>query len=314
MSASNPPFTDEHEQLRESIRGFIERELAPLRTAVGGRPLFPDELFGKLGRAGPARSQVPGAVRRTGCGLPARGGAVRGDGAHRLRRHRSGTRRAHQHRHAADLEVRHEEQKQRYLVPAIRGGKIGALGITEPAPGSDVAAITTRGRCGRRLGAGWREDYHHQRRPRRLHRHRLKRHRRAGTTHLFLIVDRGRGPSARRSSRTPAGTPRPPPRSAFQDLFRPSRTCSASINGAFKRSWPTSMGAPAMALGPSARCRSRGAPPPTSRAERQHSAPLSGHQADPPQAPPTSPPPSNTCRCVTHDACAACRRQVSARR
>ena len=32
-----------------------------------------------------------------------------------------------------------EEQKQRYLVPGIKGERIGALGITEPGAGSDVA-------------------------------------------------------------------------------------------------------------------------------------------------------------------------------
>src|SRR4029077_4818361 len=37
-----------------------------------------------------------------------------------------------------------EEQKQRYLVPSIAGELIGALGITEPGAGSDVAGITTR--------------------------------------------------------------------------------------------------------------------------------------------------------------------------
>jgi acyl-CoA dehydrogenase len=37
-----------------------------------------------------------------------------------------------------------EEQKQRYLVPAIRGERIGALAITEPDAGSDVAALRTR--------------------------------------------------------------------------------------------------------------------------------------------------------------------------
>jgi acyl-CoA dehydrogenase len=36
-----------------------------------------------------------------------------------------------------------EEQKQRWLVPGIRGEKIGALGITEPDAGSDVAGIKT---------------------------------------------------------------------------------------------------------------------------------------------------------------------------
>jgi acyl-CoA dehydrogenase len=36
-----------------------------------------------------------------------------------------------------------EDQKQRYLVPGIRGEKIAALGITEPDAGSDVAGIKT---------------------------------------------------------------------------------------------------------------------------------------------------------------------------
>src|SRR5439155_25388968 len=36
-----------------------------------------------------------------------------------------------------------EEQKQRYLVPSIKGEKISCLGITEPDAGSDVAGIKT---------------------------------------------------------------------------------------------------------------------------------------------------------------------------
>ena len=44
------------------------------------------------------------------------------------------------------------EQKQRYLVPAIRGELIGALGITEPGAGSDVAAISTRASASRAAG------------------------------------------------------------------------------------------------------------------------------------------------------------------
>ncbi len=37
-----------------------------------------------------------------------------------------------------------EAQKQRYLVPSIKGEKISCLGITEPDAGSDVAGIKTR--------------------------------------------------------------------------------------------------------------------------------------------------------------------------
>jgi len=39
-----------------------------------------------------------------------------------------------------------EDQKQRYLVPGIRGEKIAALAITEPDAGSDVASIRTLAR------------------------------------------------------------------------------------------------------------------------------------------------------------------------
>jgi alkylation response protein AidB-like acyl-CoA dehydrogenase len=45
-----------------------------------------------------------------------------------------------------------EDQKQRYLAPAIRGEKIAALGITEPDAGSDVAGIKTRAA---RAEGGW---------------------------------------------------------------------------------------------------------------------------------------------------------------
>jgi acyl-CoA dehydrogenase len=39
-----------------------------------------------------------------------------------------------------------DEQHQRWLVPGIAGEKIGALGITEPGAGSDVAGISTTAR------------------------------------------------------------------------------------------------------------------------------------------------------------------------
>ena len=50
--ASNPPFTDEHEQLRESIRGFVERELAPHAQQWEDERWFPDEVFPKLAAQG----------------------------------------------------------------------------------------------------------------------------------------------------------------------------------------------------------------------------------------------------------------------
>src|SRR5436189_709017 len=45
-----------------------------------------------------------------------------------------------------------EEQKQRWLVPQARGERLGCFGLTEPAAGSDVAAMKT---TARREGDGY---------------------------------------------------------------------------------------------------------------------------------------------------------------
>ena len=75
-----------------------------------------------------------------------------------------------------------DEQKARWLEPAVRGEKIGALAITEPDAGSDVAALRTRAERGRRrLARLGRQDLHHQRRARRLLRDRRADRRRPAT-------------------------------------------------------------------------------------------------------------------------------------
>ena len=45
-----------------------------------------------------------------------------------------------------------EWQRQRWVVPGIKGEKIGALGITEPGAGSDVASIRT---TAKKTEGGW---------------------------------------------------------------------------------------------------------------------------------------------------------------
>ena len=50
--APTPPFTDEHEELRSSIRGFLDRELAPHAQEWEDARWFPDEVFGKLASQG----------------------------------------------------------------------------------------------------------------------------------------------------------------------------------------------------------------------------------------------------------------------
>jgi acyl-CoA dehydrogenase len=152
MSSPDPPFTPEHEELRESIRGFIDRELAPHSQQWEDERWFPDEVFPKLAAQGLLGLKYPVELGGQGgdylheavmCEEMARigsGGTAAGIGAHiniaTPPIWKFGT----------------DEQKQRYLAPAIRGESIGALGITEPGAGSDVAGLRT---SAERVDGGW---------------------------------------------------------------------------------------------------------------------------------------------------------------
>jgi acyl-CoA dehydrogenase len=139
-----PPFTEEHEELRESIREFLDRELAPHAQEWEREQWFPDEVFAKLAAQGLLGLKYPTELGGQGgdylheavlveeLSRIGSGGTAAGIGAHvniaTPPIWKFGT----------------EEQKQRYLVPAIRGERIGALAITEPNAGSDVAALRTK--------------------------------------------------------------------------------------------------------------------------------------------------------------------------
>jgi len=152
MSPLDPPFTEEHQELRASTRVFIERELAPHARQWEDDRWFPDDVFAKLaaqgllglkyeerygGQGGDYLHEAVLCEELARCGS---GGTAAGIGAHvniaTPPIWKFGT----------------EEQKQRYLVPSIAGQRIGALGITEPGAGSDVASITTRAE---RVDGGW---------------------------------------------------------------------------------------------------------------------------------------------------------------
>jgi alkylation response protein AidB-like acyl-CoA dehydrogenase len=139
----HPLFTEDHEGLRASVRGFVESELAPHALEWEREGHFPDWVFKRLGDLG-----------LLGVRYPVEYGGQGGDWGHaivlaeELARCGSGgvgMAVAVQTEMATPpiLKFGTEEQKQRYLVPAIRGEKIFCLAITEPNAGSDVAAIET---------------------------------------------------------------------------------------------------------------------------------------------------------------------------
>ena len=138
-----PPFGEEHEELRQSIRRFVANELRPHAQQWEDEEWFPNEVFHKLA-----------AVGFLGLKYPEEYGGQGGDYVHdavfteELSRCGSGGLAAGIGAHIGIAtppvwKFGTEDQKQRFLVPAIRGEKIAALGITEPGAGSDVAGIRT---------------------------------------------------------------------------------------------------------------------------------------------------------------------------
>src|SRR5690554_8084096 len=52
FARKHPGWTDEHEQLRRTVRGFVERELAPHVEAWEEAGEFPRDLYRKAGDLG----------------------------------------------------------------------------------------------------------------------------------------------------------------------------------------------------------------------------------------------------------------------
>ncbi len=146
-------FTEEHEMLRQSIREFVEKELAPHADEWEEEGMFPDWVFKRMGELGFLGLHYPEeygggggdyftnivlAEEITRCGSGSLGMAI-----------------AVQVGMATPpiLAFGTEEQKQKYLVPAIKGEKIACLGITEPGAGSDVASVST---FAEKIDGGWR--------------------------------------------------------------------------------------------------------------------------------------------------------------
>ncbi|QQR81596.1 MAG: acyl-CoA dehydrogenase family protein [Deltaproteobacteria bacterium] len=138
--------TPEHEIFRKTVRDFAEKELLPHKEEWETAKTFPKSVFKRAGDLGLLGVCFPEEVGGSGC-----------DYWYKvifceeiLRCRMAGV--------AMDLEVQadistpviqylgSDEQKELFVKPAIKGDKIGALGVTEPGCGSDVANIKTTAR------------------------------------------------------------------------------------------------------------------------------------------------------------------------
>jgi len=144
-------LTDEHLRFRQSLRDFVDREVAPVARQLDERAEFPWDLFrrcagnGYLGLRYPESSGGSGADFVTFCILAeelARGSLSLAAVV------------AMQGLMGTDFVQRFgtADHRRRLLEPALRGEKIGTIAMTEPDFGSDLGGITTRAEPD---GSGW---------------------------------------------------------------------------------------------------------------------------------------------------------------
>ncbi|MCP3985883.1 MAG: acyl-CoA dehydrogenase [bacterium] len=138
-----PNWTEEHEAFRESVRRFTAEEIRPFAEKWQAEGFFPDEVFRKAGELGLLGVRFD--PRWGGSGLDywytvilveelVRGrdiGCVVG----LLVQCEMAT--AVIHAHGSDA------LREEWLVPAIKGERIAALGVSESGGGSDVASLQT---------------------------------------------------------------------------------------------------------------------------------------------------------------------------
>ena len=146
QSTEFPYFTEEHELIRQTVARFCREEIAPYAAEWDDEGIFPRELFTKAGALGMfgiridpkwggsgqdwwATAAYVEAMANSDSGSINMAFLVQSDMALPVIQ-----------------ELGTEEQKAEFIPRAVTGEWIGALGISEPGGGSDVAAIKTRAR------------------------------------------------------------------------------------------------------------------------------------------------------------------------
>ena len=150
---NEPDLLDEdHRMIRDQVRRYVEEVIVPQASAWEEAREIPRQAFRDFGRLGFLGMRHP--VEYGGGGLGALASVVLGE---ELSRCTFGGVAAAFTVHS-DMSITHiaqrgtYEQKQRYLPAACAGEKIGAVCVTEPHAGSDVAGLKTRAV---RDGDGW---------------------------------------------------------------------------------------------------------------------------------------------------------------
>jgi alkylation response protein AidB-like acyl-CoA dehydrogenase len=135
-------FKDEHRLFRKTVREFVDKEVVPGAQAIDESGEFPMELFKKMGEQGFYGLRYPEQYGGSNadtfmfailCEEFARGSMA--VAATAMMQSLMGTNFIYR--------FGTEEHRQKFLVPAIKGEKLGCFAITEPGAGSDLGSMKT---------------------------------------------------------------------------------------------------------------------------------------------------------------------------
>jgi alkylation response protein AidB-like acyl-CoA dehydrogenase len=132
-------FSDREELLRKSVREYAEREIPPHMEAMEETGEFPVQLLKSMGQMGILGVITPQEYGGSGLGHLARIIVLE-----ELGRVCPAIPMALQVHHMCTYALNtwgNDAQKQKYLPPLVKGETMGAVAVTEPSGGSDVAGM-----------------------------------------------------------------------------------------------------------------------------------------------------------------------------
>jgi len=134
-------LTQDHENLRHTIREFAEKELRPVAAEIDRKNEIPRDLLTRIAKLGVSAITYKEEYGGLGGDLLSMVIAIE-----ELARVSAACSTVFVASHLVSEPINDwgtEEQKKQYLLPIVSGDKLGAHAMTEPGAGSDVAGIKT---------------------------------------------------------------------------------------------------------------------------------------------------------------------------